>query len=168
MRNRRDKRVHIISVLTGGEDHGQITPEISNALQDKSLVRLNISFATGVQTNVTAEMFDPLRASTKLKRLLITHNFLGMENISLDHVLPVSSPIESLVIWYFGHDLDVEALTQIGSRYPRLRELNLLGEFDLDQLPINNESNNNDEPFFPALQNLSLTQTSQQLIEETA
>ncbi|THV72022.1 hypothetical protein D6D27_09810 [Aureobasidium pullulans] len=145
--------IHINSVLTGGEDHGQIIPEIFNALQDKSLVSLNISFATEVQTNVTAEMFDPLRASTSLKRLLITHNFLGLENISLDHVLPVSSPIESLVIWYFGHDLDVEALTQIGSRYPRLRELDLLGD---------------NGPLFPALQNLSLTQTSQILIEETA
>ncbi|THY78296.1 hypothetical protein D6C95_09856 [Aureobasidium pullulans] len=161
--------IHINSVLTGGEDHGQIIPEIFNALQDKSLVRLNISFAMEVQTNVTAEMFDPLRASTSLKRLLITHNFLGMENISIDHVLPVSSPIESLVIWYFGHDLDVEAFTQIGSRYPRLRGLDLLGEFDLDQLPRNNDNNNNnDEPSWPALQNLSLTQTSQQLIEETA
>ncbi|THX58100.1 hypothetical protein D6D08_09112 [Aureobasidium pullulans] len=158
--------IHINSVLTGGEDHGQIIPEIFNALQGKSLVSLNVSFAMEVQTNVTAEMFNPLRASTSLKRLLITHNFLGMENISLDHVLPVSSPIESLVIWYFGHDLDVEALAQIGSRYPRLRELDLLGEFDLDQLPLNNDNSNG--PLFPALQNLSLTQTSQILIEETA
>ncbi|THX03673.1 hypothetical protein D6D13_07573 [Aureobasidium pullulans] len=132
--------IHINSVLTGGEDHGQIIPEIFNALQDKSLVRLNISFAMEVQTNVTAEI--------------------------LDHVLPVSSPIESLVIWYFGHDLDVEALTHVGSRYPRLRELDLLGEFDLDQLPLNNDNSNG--PLFPALQNLSLTQTSQILIEETA
>jgi hypothetical protein len=158
--------IHINSVLTGGEDHGQIIPEIFTALKDKSLVRLNISFDMEVQTNVTAEIFNPLRASTSLKRLLITHNFLGMENISLDHVLPVSSPIESLVIWYFGHDLDVEALAQIGSRYPRLRELDLLGEFDLDQLPLNNDNSNG--PLFPALQNLSLTQTSQILIEETA
>ncbi|CAD0048124.1 unnamed protein product [Aureobasidium pullulans] len=158
--------IHINSVLTGGEEHGQIIPKIFSALQDKSLVSLNISFAMEVQTFVTAEMFNPLRASTSLKRLLITHNFLGMENISLDHVLPVSSPIELLVIWYFGHDLDVEALAQIGSRYPRLRELDLLGEFDLDQLPLNNDNSNG--PLFPALQNLSLTQTSQILIEETA
>ena len=90
--------IHINSVLTGGEEHQQIIPEIFNALQDKSLVNLNISFDHEVQMNVTASIFDPLRASTSLKRLLITHNFMRMENISLDHVLPVSSPIESLVI----------------------------------------------------------------------
>ncbi|KAG2168504.1 hypothetical protein JADG_008243 [Aureobasidium aubasidani] len=97
--------IHINSVLTGGEEHGQIIPEIFNALQDKSLVRLNISFAMEVQTNVTAEMLDPLRASTNLKRLLITHNFLEMENISLHHVLPVSSPIKSL---HRGEGLHIE------------------------------------------------------------
>lgn len=55
-----------------------------------------------------------LRDLTSLNQLIIHHNLLGVENISLD-------------------ELDLGALTYLGSRPAMLRGLELLGTFDIHQ-----------------------------------
>ncbi|TIA37947.1 hypothetical protein D6C79_07965 [Aureobasidium pullulans] len=165
------------AIEVGAENHEHHVANIVNALQDKNLEHLCVSFAPEVQINVMAATFTSLRALTSLKQSFSRHEHAfkvtnpGRANLGImtlvsvfckegspddiiavgsDSILSLTLPLgqvydrcdEDNCGLVFPEQnisldkLDLEALTHLESRPPMLRELDLLGTFDLHQPPI--------------------------------
>ncbi|THZ18082.1 hypothetical protein D6C91_05656 [Aureobasidium pullulans] len=135
------------AIEVGAENHEHLVANIVNALQDKNLEHLYVPFAPEVQINVIAATFTILRALTSLKQSFSRHEHafkvtnpgranLGLMPLVYDRLdednCGLVFPEENISL----DKLDLEAMTHLESRPPMLRELDLLGTFDLHQSPI--------------------------------